>query len=407
MGSSSPEDEDGAGLRRCRNACSLDMATGSTREASKAAAWMWHMHGSSATFQTEKEDKHPHHTMKRRSNSCDRKDSRFRQEAASASTSIPASFSKQAASSTSSVPAASALTPSASPTSKPPDSSIWDCGSKLYDTFELVSFSNRLDRSLLGVVPAFEASNHFCHVVQSPLHHSSFVGVLRTFSLPRMLSVHNSSIDETNGRSPITNHAPLVDMQGAVGPPANERKLSVLRRALTTKWTLSKLVKVLKRLTKFRKQIHRFRPHARCDRRVLLVNKDDNGGGSEPRHFWWRGNRDRKGPGRREHMADDEDDDGGLSEHRYRVYEEKVNHEEKSSKHFHHHHHHYHHHFVHHLDQFSQAAKDDNEYKHRQSGNGNGIGPDTEWSAGLPSRTESARLSSDTMSKICADVNWL
>ncbi|MCO5611903.1 hypothetical protein L7F22_066162, partial [Adiantum nelumboides] len=359
---------------------------------------------------------------KRRSNSCDhRKDSRFRQEASS-SASVSASKS-------------AAPKRLASPSSKPPDSAnIWDCGSKLYDTFELVSFSNRLDRSLLGIVPpAFDAPS-LHHAVQSPLHHRGFAGVLRTFSLPRTLSVNksmpvtqpfngddslvepqdgmvNSSVNGSNS-SPVSSHVPLGDLDGTFGRSATttDRKFSALRRSFMIKWHLSKLVKIYKKVAKLHKQMQCFQMRARnvMTRSELITNKDDGGGRmSEHRYFWRCAScRDKKTrrrtPG--ELLAGDEDDEDGLSEHRYRVYEEKVN-EGKGSKHFHHHHHHYHHHFVHNLDQFSQASKEDNICKHHSSGNGNSA--DWKWPADPPTRTESARLSSDTMSKICADANWL
>ncbi|MCO5607370.1 hypothetical protein L7F22_061566 [Adiantum nelumboides] len=408
------ENED-SGLQRprSRNVCSLDMATSSTREACKAAAWMWHMHSSSPTPKTEGEDIQE---SKRRSNSCDRRDSRFRQEA-SLSASASASASKSAA-------------PKRLASTSP---NIWDCGSKLYDTFELVSFSNRLDRSLLGVVPpAFDAPS-FHHAVQSPLHHRGFAGVLRTFSVPRTLSVNklipvthpsyddgnhvkpqdgmvNSSVNGSNS-SPVSSHVPLGDLDSTFGPSTTttKRKFSTLRRALMTKWHLSKIVKIYKKVAKLHKQMHCFQMRAKnvMTRSKLISNKDDDGGGmSEHRYFWRCAScRDKKTRRRTSgELLCVEDDDDGLSKHWYRVYEEKVN-EGKGSKHFHHHHHHYHHHFVHHLDQFSQASKEDNICKHRSSGNG--IRADAKWPAGPPTRTESARLSSDTMSKICADANWL
>lgn len=403
MGSSSSDDEE-AGLQRRRNARSLDMS--SSREASKAAAWMWHMH-SSSTSKKEREEKQPDYTAiweskRRRSTSFDRKGSRFRQEAtALASTSV----------------SATTLKPVASPPSKAPEASIWDCGSKLYDTFELVSFSNRLDRSLLGI-PEFETSN-FRHVAQSNLqHHSTFAGVLRTFSLPHTLSVQNSRAmatppanddmkpsphdhdvlnNDANSAS-NTKHAPLSDLQdtfvfhGTVKP-----KFSALRRVLTTKWSFSKLARVLKKVVKFRKQMQCFRPRATCSQNVieLMGDKEGDGGMSEDPCASCDKNVSN------ELVGDEDEGENGMSEHRYRVYEEKVN-KDKVGKHFHHHHHHYHHHFVHQIDQFSQPFKEEDVYKLRMSAEC--MGTDAAW---LPGRAESARLSSDTLSKICADMNWL
>eukprot|EP00250_Pteridium_aquilinum_P017709 c23746_g1_i1 orf=473-1795(+) len=155
-----------------RNAHSLDL----DRSAAKAAAWVWHLHATSKPEISTEGRYISSECRRRRSSSCDRKSSRFQQEAAS--------------------------TVSTGVGRMKPEMLLWDCGSELYDTFELVSFSNRLDRSLMGVVPIppFQEEPPESNHIKSPPHQPG--SIFRTLSMPQRLSRQTSKKSVVTALSP-------------------------------------------------------------------------------------------------------------------------------------------------------------------------------------------------------------
>ncbi|KAH7280674.1 hypothetical protein KP509_36G008500 [Ceratopteris richardii] len=108
-----------------RNARSLDLDS----EPMKAAAWAWHLHEHSNPGGSLTEARFLSSQSQQRSGgaaSSDRRNSRFRRESEGAKR------------------------PGGSARFTMP---IWDCGSSLYDIYEIVSFGDRLERSLMEAVP--------------------------------------------------------------------------------------------------------------------------------------------------------------------------------------------------------------------------------------------------------------
>lgn len=311
-----------------RNAHSLDLDCSPT----KAAAWVWHLHASQPEVTTE--GRFVSHNRRRSSGACNRKDSRFRLEAEAAA-------------------AAATPLPAAGKPSPLQAENLWDCGSKLYDTFELVSFSNRLDRSLLGV-PAFQTPKSLHHA-QSPLHQTG--GILRTLSLPRSMSLHR-----IKGSTPL--NGPFTPSPVASPDRHDVRQSSIPaqkapNRSFSAKCSVAKLGKIFKKVVILRKRM-------RCIGRKEPISPKQQ----------------------QSHRSG-----GQLKQLKQCLaVEEKHRHQ-----HFHHHYHHHHHHYLHHLagcHQSKEAGR--NDYKPS-------VNSQDPWSP----RAESARLSSETMSKICADKNWL
>ncbi|KAH7280673.1 hypothetical protein KP509_36G008400 [Ceratopteris richardii] len=111
--------------RTRRNAHSLDIDS----EPTKAAAWAWHLHEHCNTGVSSGEARFLSSQREQCGGgaaSSDRRSSRFRQESAGANR-VGGS--------------ARFTTP------------IWDCGSSLYDTYEIVSFGGHLERSLMEALP--------------------------------------------------------------------------------------------------------------------------------------------------------------------------------------------------------------------------------------------------------------
>lgn len=224
---------------------------------SKAAAWVWHMHRFSSDIPLGKFVSHP----KSASPTCG--DSRFRLEALQDFSPKPSASSRN----------------------------VWDCGSKLYDSFELVSLTERLDRSLMGI-PNADAAN-FLHA-HSPLHQTS-PGLLRTFSLPRNLSV-NGGYSHSKARPTSTK---VAGLESCCIPQSNSKTGS--RKSSRKRWSFGELLTILKNAATM---------HTRMRRR--------------------------KAP----------------DENEFDKQQEK----QKDSRHFYHHHYHHHHHHLYRADDSEDAA---------------------------------------------------
>lgn len=225
---------------------------------SKAAAWVWHMHRFSSDIPLGKFVSHP----KSASPTCG--DSRFRLEALQDFSPKPSASSRN----------------------------VWDCGSKLYDSFELVSLTERLDRSLTGI-PNADAAN-FLHA-HSPLHQTS-PGLLRTFSLPRNLSV-NGGYSHSKARPTSTK---VAGLESCCIPQSNSKTGS--RKSSRKRWSsFGELLTILKNAATM---------HTRMRRR--------------------------KAP----------------DENEFDKQQEK----QKDSRHFYHHHYHHHHHHLYRADDSEDAA---------------------------------------------------
>ncbi|KAH7388028.1 hypothetical protein KP509_16G053700 [Ceratopteris richardii] len=248
-----------------------------------------------------------------------------------------------------------------------PDPSVWDCGSKLYDTFELVNFGDQLDRTLLGI-PAVSPD------IQPAVQDMNCSGA-------PVFGANDTS------ESRIIAPSPWSSQRHAFGVSNNaEPKRSAYRRGIQlVSRTLSRLAKLLKKVIRCRNytkcmQLCRSRDRNAVDRKKATVH-------------------DIVGAANR---VDDQQFGGdNTSEHEYCINEDNPN--GGVEKHFHHHHHHYHHHIVHHLDHLSPAAKEEvlNDLARKSMDNIDAA------AACHGQRAESARLSSDTLSKICIDANWL
>lgn len=224
---------------------------------SKAAAWVWHMHRFSSDIPLGKFVSHP----KSASPTCG--DSRFRLEALQDFSPKPSASSRN----------------------------VWDCGSKLYDSFELVSLTERLDRSLTGIPNADAANFHHAH---SPLHQTS-PGLLRTFSLPRNLSV-NGGYSHSKARPTSTK---VAGLESCCIPQSNSKTGS--RKSSRKRWSFGELLTILKNAATM---------HTRMRRR--------------------------KAP----------------DENEFDKQQEK----QKDSRHFYHHHYHHHHHHLYRADDSEDAA---------------------------------------------------
>lgn len=314
-----------------RYSLSLDLDCSPT----KAAAWVWHVHSPQPEVTTE--GRLLSHNRRRSSGGCKRKDSRFRLEAeAAAATPLPV----------------------AGRPSPLQEENLWDCGSKLYDTLELVSFSNRLDRSLLSV-PAFQTPK--LHHAQSPLHQPG--GILRTLSLPRSMSLHR-----IKGETPLINGPSFLSLavnDSLATPDCHDLRQSSIpaqkapNRRFSAKCSAAKLAKIFKKAIILRNGM-------RCIGRKEPISPKQqklHRSGSQLKQL-------------KQCMA----------------AEEKIDHHHQ---HFHHHHHY--HHYLHHL-AGSHQSKEAGLKDYKPS-----VNSQDPWSP----RAESARLSSETMSKICADKNWL
>ncbi|KAI5063438.1 hypothetical protein GOP47_0021985 [Adiantum capillus-veneris] len=358
-----------------RNARSFDLDDSAT----KAAAWVWHLHESKPGVTTEGRFVTAAQGWRRSSGSSDRKISRFRQEAAGTSTGTKEGCG-----------AMKSETP------------MWDCGSNLYDTFELVAFGNRLDRSLMEVVPLSthplpppgHLQPHVEHHMPSPLRERG--GVLRTLSLPKSSQARRQASKKKHGNSAVANDGNRVSLS-----KSRELSFSVFQEGQgSRRWpSVEKVMKAFKKVVVLHKQVSL---NVGCKQSIKIVEpgqrplepsrgeyRDKNevlGEGSKDRKLssinnvndddkssslqnWMKGRRKSTD----EELLFSRISEGTISSHQSK--ERSVVKPQISSrnyhKHLHHHHHHHHHHHMHHT-----------------------MG------------SESARLSPETLSKICTENGW-
>lgn len=124
---------------------------------------------------------------------------------------------------------------------------MWDCGSNLYDTFELVAFGNQLDRSLMEVVPIRTPQAHPQeHHMKSPLHKP-----IRTLSLPRSLSWQTSK----NCAAISSPNQDKFKLSNSYNSGTRARSTSSEEKA-SKKWTrMGKLMNVIKKMVVLHKQV--------------------------------------------------------------------------------------------------------------------------------------------------------
>ncbi|MCO5556404.1 hypothetical protein L7F22_009953 [Adiantum nelumboides] len=328
-----------------RNARSFDLHDSAT----KAAAWVWHLHDSKPGVTTEGRFMSAQ-SRRRSSSSSDRRISRFHQEAAVSST-----------------------TKGGSRKSERP---TWDCGSNLYDTFELVAFGNRLDRSLMEAVPITppppcvqsHASPARAPGMVSPLHKSG--GVFRTLSLPKS--------SQTRSRQASTKTQWMSAARVSLAK-SRELSLSVFNQdqASSKRWPgVEKVMKAFKKVVVLHKQVG---INVGCKQSINIVepcqrplqpsiNEEYVGDDESSMQKISKGRRksldEELLTGRRSKGSISE----GTSQH---VKEFSQISSPKYHKHLHHHHHHHHHHYLHHA-----------------------------------LASESARLSPETLSKVYAEKGW-
>ncbi|MCO5605823.1 hypothetical protein L7F22_060007 [Adiantum nelumboides] len=331
-----------------RNARSFDLHDSAT----KAAAWVWHLHDSKPGVTTEGRFMSAQ-SRRRSSSSSDRRISRFHQEAAVSSTTKGGG--------------------------RKVERPMWDCGSNLYDTFELVAFGNRLDRCLMEAVPLTppppicvqsHASPAHAPRMVSPLHKSG--GVLRTLSLPKST--------QTRSRQASTKTQGISTARVSLAK-SRELSLSVFNQdqASSKRWPgVEKVMKAFKKVVVLHKQVG---INVGCKQSINIV---------EPcqRPLQPSINEDIQ-----EYVGDDESSMQKISKGRRKSLDEELLTGRRSKgnisegakefssklqtssqnyhKHLHHHHHHHHHHYLHHT-----------------------------------LASESARLSPETLSKVYAEKGW-
>lgn len=263
----------------------------------------------------------------------------------------------------------------------------WDCGSTLYDTFELVAFGNRLDRSLMHMEvvpltppppppPPLQAHANIPHEhhTMSPLHKPG--GVLRTLSLPKSTKASKQ----------------LSKMKNADTAPADANKVSLARsRELSfsvfnqeqapKRWpSMEKLMKALKKVVVLHKQVSN---NVGCKHSIQIVEPGQRplrkplSGGDSPSHECvgdeLASTQQRRISKARRKSVDEELLSGRRRKDSIAEGDSKPrNQPHNYHKHLHHHLHHHHHHYLHHT-----------------------------------LASESARLSPETMSQICTEKSWL